>query len=89
MAALPVQSAEIEGPLHSKLVWTLNVGMWPESGPKRTTYRYIERNTLPDLSDSINAAAKEGFRVVPGSLSAFNSVYMEKSESTTSGGVSQ
>lgn len=78
LVALPVISRSVQGSFWNKLGWTLTAVT--SQRPYKTSYRLATGESLPDLSAQINAAAREGFRVVPGSLIAETAILMARSD---------
>lgn len=69
----------IQGPTHfsSKTVYRLGTAMKPCTAGNKAAYRYASGETPPDLAESINNLAADGYSLVPGSFD-FMSALMEK-----------
>jgi hypothetical protein len=86
LSAPPMLTLHPEGQIHRKIVATFNAVMQPGSEDSKAAYRLVNADTLPELAERINAAAKEGFHVIPGTMAGNDGVFMEKTDSAPSAG---
>jgi hypothetical protein len=86
LSAPPMLTLHAEGQIHRKVVATFNAVMQPGSEDAKVTYRLVNGDTLPELAERINEAAKEGFRVIPGTMAGNDGVFMEKIDKALSAG---
>lgn len=80
LAAVPVLTVDLEHAIMPHPVLRVKAAMLLDPGAPKAVYRFVEGDTLPELLGRVNAAAGEGFRVIPGSLLEDGAVFMQKEE---------
>lgn len=75
LVALPIICRGLHGSFLAKFTWRLVAVL--RQGPGSVTYRLAEGDSLPEMNAEMNAAAGEGFRVIPGSMIAGTAILME------------
>jgi hypothetical protein len=86
LSAPPMLTLHSEGQIHRKVLATFNAVMQLRSDDSKVSYRLVNGDTLPELAERINEAAKEGFRLIPGTMAGNDGVFMERIDGAPSAG---